>query len=247
MVCCGDPVGRKPQIIMSFAKLPPPIVAFLRAAQDQDLRSLLASFTADAVLIDQGREYRGDAIRHWNDRIFLRGGVIVHPINVARRDHQTILTVMVSGRYDEIGARKPFQADWGFTISGDRLAAVTIVRGDAPYVPAPVAAYIQATNTFDLEALLATFADDALVNDQLREYRGKAAIREWAARDIIGDRVTMYVVSVVEHYGHAIVTANVDGDYDKRGLPDPLLLVFYFSIHLERLVQLIILRNEPVI
>jgi hypothetical protein len=39
----------------------------------------------------------------------------------------------------------------------------------------------------------------------------------------------------------------VDGDYDKRGLPDPLLLVFYFSIHLERLVQLIILRNEPVI
>jgi hypothetical protein len=37
-------------------------------------------------------------------------------------------------------------------------------------------------------------------------------------------RNATYVVrhNFVEHYGHAIVTANVDGDYDKRGLPDPL-------------------------
>ena len=44
-----------------------------------------------------------------------------------------------------------------------------------------VAAYVEATNSFDLEGLLATFADDALVNDQLRDYWGKPAIREWAA------------------------------------------------------------------
>jgi hypothetical protein len=247
MVCSGDPVGREPQIIMSFANLPPPIAAFLRAAQDRDLRSLVASFATDAVLTDQGRQYRGDAITHWNDRVFLRGGVTVHPINMARRDHKTILTVMVGGKYDEVGASKPFQADWWFTISGDRLSAVTIVRDNALDLPAPVAAYIHATNTFDLEALLVTFADDALVNDQLREYRGKAAIRKWADRDIIGDRVTMYVVNVIEHYGNAVVTANVDGDYDKRGLPDPLLLAFYFSVHRDKVVQLIILRNEPVI
>jgi hypothetical protein len=40
----------------------------------------------------------------------------------------------------------------------------------------------------------------------------------------IGERFTMHVLKVVEHYGHSIVTANVDGDYDKRGLPDPLVL-----------------------
>jgi hypothetical protein len=55
----------------------------------------------------------------------------------------------------------------------------------------------------------------------------------------------MHVVKVVEHYGHAVVTANVDGDYDKRGLPDPLVLTFYFSAHRDKIVQLIILRNEP--
>ena len=108
----------------------------------------------------------------------------------------------------------------------------------------PVAAYIEATNSVDLEGLLATFADEALVNDQLRDYWGKSAIREWAARDLIGERLTMQVVEIMEHYGHFILTANIDGNYDKRGLPDPLVLTFYFSAHGDQIVQLIILRNQ---
>jgi hypothetical protein len=112
-------------------------------------------------------------------------------------------------------------------------------------LPPLVAAYVKATNGSDLDALLATFADDALVNDQLRNYWGKSAIREWAARDIIGERLTMHVVTVKEHYGHCILTANIDGNYDKRGLPDPLVLTFYFSAHGDQIVQLIILRNQP--
>src|SRR3979411_898567 len=89
-------------------------------------------------------------------------------------------------------------------------------------LPPVVAAYVEATNRFDLEGLLAPFADDALVNDQLRDYWGKQAIREWAAHDIIGERFTMQVVTIGEHYGHFIVRATIDGNYDKRGLPDPL-------------------------
>jgi hypothetical protein len=111
-------------------------------------------------------------------------------------------------------------------------------------LPPLVAEYVEATNSFDLERLLATFADDALVNDQLRDYWGLAAIRDWAERDIIGERITMNVVEVIQHYGNFIVTANVDGSYDKRGLPDPLVLAFYFTPHGDRIVQLIILRNR---
>jgi hypothetical protein len=114
----------------------------------------------------------------------------------------------------------------------------------APALPPLVAAYVNATNSFDLNGLLAAFADNALVNDQLRDYWGQSAIREWAARDIIGEKLTMRVVKIVEHYGHFIVTANVDGNYDKRGLPDPLVLTFYFSTHGDQIVQLIILRNQ---
>jgi hypothetical protein len=113
-----------------------------------------------------------------------------------------------------------------------------------PALPPPVSAYVQSTNSFDLEGLLSAFADDALVNDQLHDYWGKPAIRKWAERDIIGERLTMHVVKIVEHYGHFIVTANVDGNYDKRGLPDPLVLAFYFSAYGDQIVQLIILRNQ---
>jgi ketosteroid isomerase-like protein len=52
-------------------------------------------------------------------------------------------------------------------------------------LPTLVAAYVEASNNFDLERLMSTFAEDALVNDQLRDYWGKPAIREWAKRDII--------------------------------------------------------------
>jgi hypothetical protein len=52
------------------------------------------------------------------------------------------------------------------------------------------------------------------------------------------------VTEVIEHYGNFIVTANVDGSFDKRGLPEPLVLAFYFTPHDDRIVQLIILRNR---
>jgi hypothetical protein len=106
------------------------------------------------------------------------------------------------------------------------------------------AARLQATNSFDLERLMVTFAEDALVNDQLRDYWGKPAITEWAKRDIIGERLTMNVTKVINHYGNFIVTADVDGNYDKRGLPDPMVLAFYFSARSDLIVQLIILRNR---
>ena len=111
-------------------------------------------------------------------------------------------------------------------------------------LPPSVAAYIRATNLRDLEALLAMFVDDALVNDQLIDYWGKEAISAWAARDIIGEGMTLEVVKTVWHYGHSIVTAHVDGLFDKRGLPDPLVLAFYFSSYDDKIVQLIILRNQ---
>lgn len=58
-------------------------------------------------------------------------------------------------------------------------------------LPAPVAACIEATNAFDLDRMMATFDDGALVNDHRCEFRGLAAIRAWAGREIVGDRVTM--------------------------------------------------------
>jgi hypothetical protein len=111
-------------------------------------------------------------------------------------------------------------------------------------VSPPVAAYVEATNSFNLEGRLDLFADDALVNDQLRHYWRKPAIRERAAGDIIGQKLTMDVTTVIEHYGSLIVTANVGGKFDMAGPPDRLAHAFYFTVHGDRIVQLIILRNR---
>jgi hypothetical protein len=113
-----------------------------------------------------------------------------------------------------------------------------------PKLPEPIAAFVAATNLHDLDALLATFVDDALVNDQFQEYWGRQAICIWATREIVGASLHMAVVDSSEHYGHVIVRANIDGTFDKRGLPDPLQLDFYFSARHDKIVQLIILRNQ---
>jgi hypothetical protein len=117
----------------------------------------------------------------------------------------------------------------------------------AAALPPAVAAFVKAVNAFDIEGLVGAFATDALVNDQLREFWGSSAIRDWAAREIIGDEVTLAAVNAVENHGNCIVTAHVDGTFDKRGLPEPLALTFYFCTDEDKLVQLIILRNRPIV
>jgi hypothetical protein len=52
------------------------------------------------------------------------------------------------------------------------------------------------------------------------------------------------VTKVVKHYDSFVITAEIDGNFDKRGLPDPLVLAFYFTLHDDLIVPLIILRNR---
>lgn len=111
-------------------------------------------------------------------------------------------------------------------------------------LPEPVAAYIAATNEFDIDALMATFAEDALVNDHRDEFAGTGAIRSWAQREIINDRVTMQVVKATRRGDTAAVSAIVRGNFDKTGLPDPIVLTFYFSTSGHRIVQLVIVLNK---
>jgi ketosteroid isomerase-like protein len=112
-------------------------------------------------------------------------------------------------------------------------------------LPAPVQGYIAASNAIDGDALIECFADDAFVNDARREFWGKAAIRAWLDREVIGDKVTMDVTATSAHYGDVAVDAVMDGDYDKTGLPSPLVLTHYFTLRDDRIVRLIIIRNEP--
>jgi hypothetical protein len=111
-------------------------------------------------------------------------------------------------------------------------------------LPSPVSAYVEATNEFNLERFMATFHDDALVNDHRDEFSGKEQIRAWAAREIIGDHVTMKVVNARRLGDHAALKAEVDGDFDKKGLPSPLVLNFYFSVSGDKISGLVIVLDK---
>jgi len=111
---------------------------------------------------------------------------------------------------------------------------------------APVLArFIAAVNAFDEDAIVATFASDALVNDVHREFWGREAIRRWVAREIVGDRVTVAVTEVLDNHGDTIVRGRYDGDYDKTNLPDPLILTHYFTVRDDKIVTLIVIPNTP--
>ncbi len=106
-----------------------------------------------------------------------------------------------------------------------------------------VAEYVAAVNAFDEDAVVAMFADDAMVNDVRREFWGKDAIRGWVREEIVGDRVTVEPIDVVEHHGQTIVRGRYDGEYDKTNLPDELILTSYFTVEDGRIVTLIIIHN----
>jgi hypothetical protein len=111
---------------------------------------------------------------------------------------------------------------------------------------APVLAdHVAAVNAFDTDAIVATFAEDALVNDAHREFWGRKAIARWVARELVGDQVTMQVTDVIDHHGDTIVRARYDGTFDQTNLPDDLILTSYFTIRDGLIVTLIVIHNTP--
>jgi len=108
-----------------------------------------------------------------------------------------------------------------------------------------VAEHIRAVNAFDTDAIVATFAEDGYVNDNRREIVGIDGIRRWIAKEMVGDRVTIKVREVRDHYGDTIVRGAYDGLYDKTNLPEELILSNYFSVRNGKIVSLVIIFNQP--
>jgi len=114
-------------------------------------------------------------------------------------------------------------------------------------LPQVIKDHVAAHNNPDPDLLMSTFADDALLNDNKREFLGHEAIRKWAAKEIFGDKVTLDPQAAYEHHGNIIVRCNVDGTFDKSKLPNPLVLTYYFTLNGDKISQLIILFNTVVV
>jgi hypothetical protein len=120
-----------------------------------------------------------------------------------------------------------------------------MTHNDTVSLPPVVAGHIDAVNAHDEDAIVATFADGALVNDAHREFWGSEAIRRWVAREMTGDQVTIDVTEVIDHHGDTIVRGRYDGTFDKTNLPEELILTNYFAVRDGKIVRLIVIRNTP--
>jgi hypothetical protein len=104
--------------------------------------------------------------------------------------------------------------------------------------------YIDAVNAFDVDAVVSTFASDALVNDNHREFADRDSIRAWVAAEIVADHVTMEVTDAIERSGITVLRARYDGDYNKSNLPDELILTNYIIIRDDLITALFIIFNN---
>lgn len=108
-----------------------------------------------------------------------------------------------------------------------------------PSVACPlVAEFVRTVNEADAEGFAALFADEASVDDAGRVIVGRDAIARWARSDIFDVNVLFAVLDESSADGDSIVTAVVDGDFDRTGLPDPLIMMQRLTVAEGRITKL---------
>ena len=104
------------------------------------------------------------------------------------------------------------------------------------HIPPPIADFVKAVNEHNNEAFLAVFAENAVITDEGHKYQGIAAIKDWDDEKNTGANITMSPVEITERAGKIILTSEMDGNFDKTGLPVPFLMDLYFT-HDENLIS----------
>jgi len=88
----------------------------------------------------------------------------------------------------------------------------------------PAEEFVRTVNEGDAAALVGLFAADAQVDDAGRSISGLDAIREWSEREIFAVAMTFAVLGRRRQDGEEVITVKVEGNFDKTGLPDPLVM-----------------------
>jgi ketosteroid isomerase-like protein len=103
--------------------LAPPIAAYIDASNGRNAEALIACFTPEAVVVDEGHTYRGsDEIRQWLARTVEAYAFTLEATHVAAQGSETVVTCQVSGTFDG----SPIQIPFRFTLEGDEIAALMI-------------------------------------------------------------------------------------------------------------------------
>ena len=112
-----------------MTQLPAPIAAYLDAANRFDPAAVAHCFTFDAVVRDEGAQYRGpEAIAAWASRTIARYRPRAEARAIDGADGHYRLSALVAGDFPG----SPATLAYRFTLRGDRVAALEIALEIAP-------------------------------------------------------------------------------------------------------------------
>lgn len=80
-------------------------------------------------------------------------------------------------------------------------------------IPAPLNALVDVVNDGDTEGFLSLLTDDAVIDDNGTRYAGKAAIKTWSDRELIGANGVWTVDAVEEHADKIHLISDWKSDY----------------------------------
>jgi ketosteroid isomerase-like protein len=100
-----------------------PILAYIQAKQDHDTDALISTLRNDAVVIDEGHEYKGlKAIRMWCEKMSSTFRTTYEVGDVEEKAGETIVEVEVSGNFPGSPTLLPLH----FTVAEGKISRVLI-------------------------------------------------------------------------------------------------------------------------
>lgn len=99
------------------------MAAYLAAEEARDREALIACFTDDALVRDEGRDHRGlDAIKNWRNGVESKFQYEVEPLDAAANGDTVALHVRLSGNFPG----SPVELDYTFKIGDDKIRSLVI-------------------------------------------------------------------------------------------------------------------------
>ena len=96
--------------------------------------------------------------------------------------------------------------------------------------------YVDASNAHDVKSVVACFADNALVHDEGKDFRGKKMIEDWITKTIEKYKFQFKPISVRQDDAEVIVAVEVSGTFDGS----PITLDYHFTIQGDKILSLTI-------
>lgn len=104
--------------------------------------------------------------------------------------------------------------------------------------PQPIDAFVSAINRHSTADFLTTLGESITVIDEGHTYRGIEEAQTWCDEKCVAAMITLKMIDVSEPGDETSVVFEIDGNFDKSGLPDPLVMDFHFTIKNSKIVGL---------